>query len=384
MSSTAIPSFTFLEQDYTVLEELVNAMGMNWQEGRQLLYSGQLREHTRKVLPSFANSCALAEKDFQSNSNEGNRIFLKWLCKYAGIRNLYWQGANYGGIKRIAATLASAHEETLEKLLHHMLKTQLLDAFLKNIGGTDELVENVRFLEKAYNKSNSRFSKHTALTILECILAGEKVFAFAGRQFKTPSDLAAYLQISADTSKETLSRTIQPLFQDDYNFEPRFEAWIIMHGYHHELMLWKGHFQEGQGDAEDIEDIYFDDEQEHVLEARQQPEPDFEKSLEGFEDKFLDLLSKYHDRIDNPTMFSGLMSDYFPMNKLQSYLLIALYRMDIIKALRDASELTSLLTVRFEKRLIKDYGVKESFAKWAVEVWCHCYGELILKKSNSI
>ena len=102
-----------------MLDDLVNAMGMNWMEGRQLLLSGKLREHTRKVDPSFANSCASAEKESQLKANEGNRIYLKWLCKYPGIKGLYWQGYNYGGIKRISSTLA-ARDETLQKLLLHM------------------------------------------------------------------------------------------------------------------------------------------------------------------------------------------------------------------------------------------------------------------------
>ena len=383
MSQTTIASFTFHQQDYTILEDLVNAMGANWQEGKQLLFSGKLREHTRKVDSSFANSCAAAEKEYQSKNNEGSRIFLKWLCKYPGIKGLYWQGNNFGGLKGITAKL-TAHDETLQKLLLHMLKMQFLSGFVQNIGGKDELVGNVRFLEKAYNKSNSMFSKRNALPILECFLIGDKKFAFAGRQFSTPTDLAAYLQPFADTSKNTLSRTIQPLFSDDYNFEPRFEAWIIMHGYQHELTLWKGRYQEGQGSADDIDDVFFDEEQEQVIEAREQLESDFVKSLDGFEDKFIELLSQYQDRIDNPVAFNALMNDYFPVNKLQTYLLMALYRMDIVKAIREASELSEPMTVRFEKRLVKDFGVKEAFAKWAVREWCFSFGETILKKPSSL
>ena len=134
----------------------------------------------------------------------------------------------------------------------------------------------------------------------------------------------------------------------------------------------------------DIEEFFFDEDQEQIIEARQQLEADFVKTLDGFEDKFIELLKQYQDRIDDPVAFNALMSDYFPTQKLQSYLLMALYRMDIVKAIRDAVELTELLTARFEKRLIKDFGVKEAFAKWAVSEWCYCYGELILNKQNAV
>ena len=278
----------------------------------------------------------------------------------------------------------AARDETLQKLLLHMLKAQYLNSFLKNLGGSDELVDNVRFLEKAYNKSDSKFSKRNALPILEYLLNGNKSFSFAGRQFESPKDLAAYLQSFADTSKSDLSRVIQPLFQDQFNFDPSFEAWIIMHGFQHELTLWKGRFQEGQGGSEDVEDIFPEEEHEQIIEAKQQLESEFVKTIDGFDNKFIDLLKQNQNHMDDPVAFNALMNDCFPTYKLQSYLLMALYRMDIVKTIRDAIELTEGLMVRFEKRLIKDFGIKETFAKWAVGEWCHCYGEVVLGKKNSV
>ena len=106
---------------------------------------------------------------------------------------------------------------------------ELLIAIISDLKGVSIIfIDNVRFLEKAYNKTDSKFSKKNALPILECFLNGNKSFSFAGRQFESPKDLAAYLQTFADTSKSALSRTIQPLFQDEFNFDPRFEAWITM------------------------------------------------------------------------------------------------------------------------------------------------------------
>lgn len=384
MSATIIAPFTFGQREYTVLEDLVNAMGLNWTEGRRLLFDGDLGKHVRKLVPAFANTCAAAEKEFQTKPNEGDRIFLKWLCRYPGIRGLYWRGDYYGGIDSLHARLA-AQDETLQKLLLHMLKAQFLSTFIKNIQGPQALSDNVRFLERAYNRTNTRFSKRNALPILERLLSGDRTFAFAGQQFRTPLELAAWLQTFADTSKSALSRAVQPLFQDDCNFDPRFEAWIIMHGFHHELTLWKGRFQDGQGGADDVvEEFFFDEEQDQAVEARQLPEPEFQKSLDGFEEKFMELLERYADRIDDPIAFNALMSDYFPTYKLQCYLLMALYRMDIARAIRETAELTELLTVRFVKRLINDFGVKEPFARWAVDAWCRCYGEQLLKKKNPL
>ena len=69
---------------------------------------------------------------------------------------------------------------------------------------------------------------------------------------------------------------------------------------------------------------------------------------------------------------------------MQIYLIHLLYKMDIVKAIKDANELNEMFTTRFINRLTKDFGIKEEFAKWAVSIWCVCYGEKILHKKNRV
>ena len=68
MSTTTILAFSFHQQEFTVLEDLVNAMGTNWMEGRQLLFSGKLREpridaDIRRALAAARVLCSEAEND---------------------------------------------------------------------------------------------------------------------------------------------------------------------------------------------------------------------------------------------------------------------------------------------------------------------------------
>ena len=63
---------------------------------------------------------------------------------------------------------------------------------------------------------------------------------------------------------------------------------------------------------------------------------------------------------------------------------MALYRMDIVRALREADEITEMLTARFEQRLIRDFGTRELYAKWAVAMWCRCYGKAVLHKACAL
>lgn len=277
MSDSTIAAFPFMQATYTDLDDLVNDMAAHWEEGKALLFSGKLREHVRKSHPSLANACSAVEKEYAQQPEEADHLFLQWLCKYPGIRGLYYQGKAYGGLPDLAAVLSgkvtaktasystkaapdtkSASSATkaapdvksasskaeLQKLLHHLLLTQLLCTLLKNLGAKQELLDNVRFLEKECAKTNTKFAPENAIPMLEVFLNDRKTLLFDGQTFQSPAELARYLQEFADISKSALSRKIQPLFQNNDNFAPSFEAFILMHGFAHELTLWKGRFQE--------------------------------------------------------------------------------------------------------------------------------------------
>lgn len=372
MSSKQIEPLTFHNSAYTELESLVNDMGKYWNEGKQLLFEGKLREHTRKQHPSFANSCAAAEKELGSYPKESNRIYLKWLCKFDGIKGLYWKGSCYGNFKSIANFLCSSSNDELNDLLLFMMDHQYLSMLAKSLHIKDSMRERIRFIERNLSKSDTMFEKENALPILSVILSESKDFYFQGKRFTTPKDLAAYLQGYADKSKEELSRAVKPLFQDEYNLDPYFEAWIIMHGYQHELALWKARFQEGQGVNNDIH-IDFSDDDEDLDQIQPDELPENNKELTEFERLFKELLTNHSDRIDDEKSFRGLLNDYFPMYQMEKRLIYDLYRMDIVKAIRESTGTDDLLMVRFEKRLVKDFGVKDDLAKWAVGVWFRCY-----------
>ena len=243
MVTTPIPPLDFLRNSYTVLEDLVNDMAMHWDEGKELLFSGTLRYHIRKVAPSLASVCTSAEKSFADAPDRASHIFLKWLCRFPGIRVLCWEGTNYGGLASIASALENP-DAKFTKLIFHLLDNRLFGDFVQNCGGKPQIVEHVKFLESFFNRKNSHFSRNNAIPMLAVFLKEKMDFAFDGQLLHTPAELSNHLQRYADRSKCELSRAIQPLFQNDYNFDPYFEAWIIMHGFQHELTLWKGRFQE--------------------------------------------------------------------------------------------------------------------------------------------
>ena len=164
MSDSTIAAFPFMQAIYTDLDDLVNDMAAHWEEGKALLFSGKLREHVRKSHPSLANACSAVEKEYAQQPEEADHLFLQWLCKYPGIRGLYYQEKAFGGLPDLAAVLSgkvtaktasystkaapdtksassnakaapdvksASSKAELQKLLHHLLLTQLLCTLLK-------------------------------------------------------------------------------------------------------------------------------------------------------------------------------------------------------------------------------------------------------------
>ena len=392
MSETPASALVFQGQSFSQLHDLLPALGLHWREGKRLLFSGGLRTFLQTVDPARVPACAAAEKAFQADPAAENRLYLRWLCRCPGIRALYWQGRSFGGLQDLAQGLARG-DETLQKLLLHLTRQQDLSIFLKNLGCSDALQEQLRFLERAYNRTDTRFHRPNVLPMLQFLLSGEKTFLFAGQPCRTPADLAALLQPEADTSKRALSRAAQPLFQDDHNLDPRFEAWLLQQGFQHELTLWAGRFQLDPSLTSEPEDPFPNEdpallwlgasdpaEPNHAPTAKPSGEDKEESPPPGLEQTFLQLLTQYPQQLDDPTAFVGLMNDFFPAWPLQNYLLTTLYRMDIVKALREAPEITEVQVARFEKRMMQDFGVREASARWAVSAWCRCYGEQVLGK----
>ena len=234
--------------------------------------------------------------------------------------------------------------------------------------GCDEETENsVRFLEKEFGKNDSGYSGKTVLPILKILLSGKKTLDLAGNTFNAPAGLAEYLQAFADKSKSALSRAAKPLFPDEHSMDPLFEAWLIAHGFRHEVTLWKGRFGDGRGTA--AEEIVLDEEPESAAGEAAPEAEEFTGAPEGFEEKFTELLTLYRDRVEDPAVFEALMSDYFPLNKMECFLLVTLQRMDIIRAATESAEADEIISVRFGQRLVRDFGVREPFAVWAVGVW---------------
>jgi len=390
-------AYKFCEKSYQTTAALANAMAINWSEGRDFLLSGAFRAEVGGSDKRALASAVWAEKKYNEDPSKGNLLFLKWLVRNPGVTNLYWMGHSCGDLDHVCALIKSdpqsnpqcgpqsdQREETV-KLVLFMIQEQIFGDFVQTSKRKDSMVAAVRYLERCYARKESKFNRGNILPLMLAVLEEKKTFEFDGQQFRTVQELASYLQKFADISKKALSRKAAGLYQDDANFTPEFEGWLLTLGYQKALSAWKDRFQAGAAEEGSFDaDLVLLEDIELKEEAGGDGGDDFTVKARQFEAAFTKMLEEHPQCLESAARFKSYMSDLMPDSDLQTYLVCSLYKMDIARAIEEADEITDLFPGRFINRLVGDFGVSRELARWAAAAWCVCYGERVLKKKNSV
>ena len=372
--------FIFMQKPYMNIDRLVETMALNWKEGRQAVFSGKIRDHFRLTNKEITLCSSNAEKDFHANSKDGNIIFWKWIYKVSKVERLYWGGKDYGNLPELISLLKKStlsSDKELEQLLGMLVKEKILSSYIVNATQKTFVVENVKLIEKYYNRQNSRFDRKKLTTLLYVVLSENKSFDYDLKNYNNIKDLSDYLQGLADTSMGKLQSKSKALFLDDYNLNPYFEGWLMNIGRSKEVSLWNDRFQVGKpkGTNDIDEDEVIEDD---TMDAQKANTEDFMQDIKGFESEFLNLLTKYPESINDKRQFLGLLKDYFPQNPMQINLINSLHTMEIVKAIKEADSLNTTFLYRFVKKLSDEQGIRKEAATWAVSLWCVSYGERVL------
>jgi len=373
--------FVFDGIEYTDFPTLLNALGLHWEEGKKILFNGQLKDFFIIDDRSTGQRCVNAKTEFLQDPSNGNGIYLKWLCRSPGIPGLYWMGRNYGKISMLPSALSSTQNKDLCDVIIYMTKERFLADFVKNNGGNENMCKAAVHLQEVANRSNSKFNIRNIPAILSFVLKGETTFSLNGKQFTSTDELAIHMQQLASVGQQRLEKEVEKLYADESNLSPAFEAWLLVTGKGRELNEWRKTCQSGFNDSEEEITLPVNS---STPQSQAQDMQTFSDNVFDFEKQFSEALNQYPNVLETPNRFMALMNDLFPGKGLQTFLLSTLYRMDIVLAIQKADALDELFVSRFVNRIVKDCGVREEYAKWAASIWCTCYGEEVLKKTNSV
>lgn len=90
------------------------------------------------------------------------------------------------------------------------------------------------------------------------------------------------------------------------------------------------------------------------------------------------------DCISDRVKLKGILTDFFPNEKLKINIVLAAFDEGIADEIRRAAEIDNLLAERFVNLLTLDYGINEDHARWAADYWFDNYGVAVLGKTNRI
>lgn len=94
----------------------------------------------------------------------------------------------------------------------------------------------------------------------------------------------------------------------------------------------------------------------------------------------INVFKQYPDCISNRTKLRGILSDFFPTEKVKVNLILNAYDEGIIDGIKRSNNLGLIQFNRWKKIVIDNYGISEDNAKWVIDYWFSEYGVAVCGK----
>lgn len=100
-------------------------------------------------------------------------------------------------------------------------------------------------------------------------------------------------------------------------------------------------------------------------------------------DEFYELIKKHYDIVRDKKRFNALLHDYFPREEEWRFnALLFLYDNGIMEELENNPMMDQVGRLRFKNKLKSAYGIKDTYAEWAVKAWVEGFGKWALEQKE--
>jgi hypothetical protein len=101
-----IPSYRFGEVTYIDKQELLQALAVNWEEGKKQLFRGLLSAYFKEFDAIAAGYCLDAEEEAKRQFGKEELLYWKTLYRLSGRKKeLFWRGKIYAGLSELGRDL---------------------------------------------------------------------------------------------------------------------------------------------------------------------------------------------------------------------------------------------------------------------------------------
>ena len=227
-----IELLVFEGKKYQKVQELAEAMGLNWNAGKRILFRGELSEHVRASNPKVYKCCNDAlQKVSRGNANE-DLIFLEVLYTIAPeMEAIYWRGSKFASPSALGRAMLDAlwqENESQYKLYDNILSERVLSTYvLVRDSENDRLIQTVKSLEALWKTTKeSKGDLKRVYYLMAYLLSNQKIMKVGDEEIRTLDEFTDYLQRKLQISIKTFVETTHLFIDTDGNLNVQFEAWL--------------------------------------------------------------------------------------------------------------------------------------------------------------
>ena len=249
---TEINPFMFHGKSYENIQELMEAMGTEWNEGKKILFHGTLGAHVKATNLELYENCGEAVRQASDKGGSDDIIYFEFLYRSAPqLKTIYWKGRKYESLPALGRSMLDAlwqGAETDYKLYDSMLSEKMLTAYTAiRAGGNEALARAVDKIETLWltsreEKGDPRFAYY----MMAYLLSNHMVLKIENEEIHTVSELADFLNSKLEDSVKTLIEVTHKMVSfDGGRLDVQLAAWLAALGKQDAVDRWREILQTG-------------------------------------------------------------------------------------------------------------------------------------------
>ena len=233
--------YTFLDKSYSSMEDLVDALGNNWNDGKRQLYRGLLSGYLKPLNPQLAEYCLDAEASRENN----DKVFFNLLFKLnPNLKSFHWLDRSYPSLKEFGKDLLQKlwnKDTEIYVYSDSVLTHGIVSDYLVNTRNNNEVFKNaVAALEHQFNTLNKNNFNSALFSYysLAYLISDKKILNINGKEFKLIPDLISYINLLISYDYEKFVSFTNSIIDKHNKLDPQFEAWLVAIGKRKEMTEW--------------------------------------------------------------------------------------------------------------------------------------------------
>ncbi|QUA54663.1 serine/threonine-protein kinase [Aristaeella lactis] len=243
--TTEINPLAFEGKTYHTVRDLIEAMGLNWNAGKRLLFHGSLANHIRATNAAAYESCCDAVRKASETNAKDDLVFFEFLYDMVPeMEAIYWKGRRFASPSALGREMLEAlwkENESQYKLYDTILSERVLSTYvLSKDSNNNDLLQVIKRIENLWKISKDEKRDLRYVYYLSAyLLSNQKILKIDNEEIRTVDELSDYLNRKLQVSIKTFIEATHQFVDYDGNLDVQLEAWLTAIGKKDAINQWK-------------------------------------------------------------------------------------------------------------------------------------------------